>query len=72
MNKCKDCGREEMGYGSLLDEDGYCFRCGVVHNKEKIRSLERDREILKSFIVRHKPEMSGWIIKNFGKTKEER
>ena len=70
MKKCKECGREEIGYGSLLDEDGYCFTCGVAHSKEKIRSLELDREILKSFIARHHPEMQGWIVKNFGRVKE--
>jgi len=38
----------------------------VKSEKEK---LEQDREILKSFIVRHHPEMQGWIVKNFGRTK---
>lgn len=28
MRKCKNCGKEECGYGSLLDKDGYCFDCG--------------------------------------------
>lgn len=40
MKKCKECGREEIGYGSLLDEDGYCFTCGVKHSKEKIKRLQ--------------------------------
>lgn len=40
MKKCKECGREETGYGSLLDEDGYCFTCGVKHSKEKIKRLQ--------------------------------
>ena len=32
-----------------------------------IEKLKQDREILKSFIVRHHPEMEGWIVKNFGR-----
>lgn len=36
---------------------------------QKIHRLEQDREILKSFIVRHHPEMEGWIRKNFGREK---
>lgn len=39
----------------------------VKSEKEK---LEQDREILKSFIVRHHPEMEGWVVKNFGKVKQ--
>ena len=39
----------------------------VKSEKEK---LEQDREILKSFIVRHHPEMEGWIRKNFGRVKQ--
>lgn len=40
MKKCKECGREETGYGSLLDEDGYCFTCGVKYSQEKIKRLQ--------------------------------
>lgn len=39
--------------------------------KSEKKKLEQDREILKSFIVRHHPEMEGWIRKNFGKVKEK-
>lgn len=35
-----------------------------------IEKLKQDREILKSFIVRHHPEMNGWVVKNFGKEKQ--
>ena len=35
-----------------------------------IEKLKQDREILKSFIVRHHPEMEGWIKKNFGRVKQ--
>lgn len=27
MAKCKYCGREEFGYGTLLDKRGYCRGC---------------------------------------------
>lgn len=38
---------------------------------EENKKLKQDREILKSFIVRHHPEMEGWIRKNFGRVKEK-
>ena len=34
-----------------------------------IEKLKQDREVLKSFIVRHHPEMEGWIRKNFRREK---
>lgn len=40
MKKCKDCGREEFGCGSILNEDGYCPVCAVHHNEEKIKTLK--------------------------------
>lgn len=53
MRKCKECGREETGYGSLLDEDGYCFNCGVKHSKEKIKRLQEQlaeaNEVIENF-----------------------
>lgn len=53
MKKCKECGREEIGYGSLLDEDGYCFLCGLKHSKEKIKRLKEQlneaNELLKAY-----------------------
>lgn len=44
MNKCKDCGREERGYGSLLNSDGYCFTCSYKHYDE----LKAERDLLKN------------------------
>lgn len=35
-----------------------------------IEKLKQDREVLKSFIVRHHPEMKEWIVENFGKVKQ--
>ena len=40
MKKCKECGREEWGFLSVLDKDGYCPRCAVVHNGEKVKKLQ--------------------------------
>lgn len=40
MKKCKECGREEWGFLSALNEDGYCPRCAIVHNEEKIKKLK--------------------------------
>lgn len=40
MKKCKECGREEFGYGSILNEDGYCPTCAIRHNEEKIKKLQ--------------------------------
>lgn len=40
MKKCKECGREEWGYLSVLNEDGYCQLCATVHNEEKIKKLQ--------------------------------
>ena len=42
----------------------------LVLADEEIKKLEQDREVLKSFIVRHHPEMEGWIRKNFGRVKQ--
>lgn len=57
MKKCKECGREETGYGSLLDEDGYCFTCGIKHNKEKIKRLHEQlteaNKLIKDFHEMH-------------------
>lgn len=41
MKKCKECGREEWGFLSALNEDGYCPRCAIVHNEEKIKKLKQ-------------------------------
>lgn len=40
MKKCKECGREEWGFLSVLNKDGYCPRCAIVHNEEKIKKLQ--------------------------------
>lgn len=40
MSNCKDCGREEWGFLSALDDDGYCYSCAAKHNKEKIERLQ--------------------------------
>ena len=37
---------------------------------QDFKRKEQDREILKSFIVRHHPEMEVWIRKNFGRVKQ--
>ena len=46
MKKCKECGREEWGYFSVLNEDGYCPRCAIVHNEEKVKVLKKQIEHL--------------------------
>lgn len=40
MKKCKECGREEWGFLSVLDKDGYCPRCATIHNGEKVKKLQ--------------------------------
>ena len=39
--------------------------------KEQIKKLEEEKEILIKVVVRHKPELEGWIKKNFRKGKEK-
>ena len=46
MKKCKNCGREEFGYGSILNEDGYCSTCAIRHNAEKVKELKKQIEHL--------------------------
>ena len=40
MSNCKDCGREEWGFLSALDDEGRCYSCAAKHNKEKIKRLQ--------------------------------
>lgn len=39
MNKCKECGKEEWGYGSLLNNDGLCFNCSIKHINELVQKI---------------------------------
>lgn len=39
MNKCKECGKEEWGYGSLLNNDGLCFNCSAKHINELVQKI---------------------------------
>lgn len=51
-NKCKCCGMEEQGYGSLLSKDGYCFTCSCRHRNElleKIDKLEKELSDAKEY-----------------------
>jgi len=41
MKQCKNCGREEWGFLSVLDGDGYCPSCARIHNTEKIKKLNQ-------------------------------
>jgi len=50
------------GNGNIIKEE--------LIPSSKVEKLEQDREILKSFIVRHKPQMESWVVKNFGKVKQ--
>lgn len=52
--------------GVLGTQKTVFFQEPPIEYVQKIHRLEQDREILKSFIVRHHPEMEGWIRKNFG------
>ena len=58
MNKCKECGREEIGYGSILNEDGYCPICDIRYNEEKIKKLREQlkeaNKLIKDFHEMHK------------------
>lgn len=40
MKKCKECGRDEWGFLSSLNEDGYCPTCAIKHNQDKIKRLQ--------------------------------
>ena len=52
---CKGCGRAEWGYGSLLDEDGYCPDCALCHSAEKIKRLKAQLEDA-NMVIRHYDE----------------
>lgn len=52
MAKCKNCGTEEQGYGTLLDKRGYCYKpdCqSCSHNEVEQQNTclqaQLDREI---------------------------
>lgn len=53
MSNCRDCGREEWGFLSALDDDGYCYSCAAKHNKEKIARLQEQlneaNEVIKKY-----------------------
>lgn len=44
MAKCKCCGQEEVGYGTLLDKRGYCLGC----SQYSINECEEQNARLKS------------------------
>lgn len=44
MNKCKECGRDEWGFLSALNEDGYCPTCAIKHNQDKIKRLHEQKQ----------------------------
>ena len=41
MKKCKGCGREEWGFLSVLNEDGYCQFCATKNYNELIKKIEK-------------------------------
>lgn len=43
-----------------------------MKDKEKIEKLEKEKETLIKFILRHKPEMEDWIKMNFVEKENER
>ena len=43
-----------------------------MNDKEKIEKLEKEKETLIQFILRHKPEMEDWIKMNFKDNQNER
>lgn len=43
-----------------------------MNDKEKIEKLEKEKETLIEFILRHKPEMEDWIKMNFREIQNER
>lgn len=62
----------EKGYSpsALQHKYGLSYEQGY-ELAEDFKKKQQYREILKSFIVRHHPEMEGWIVKNFGKIEEK-
>ena len=62
MSNCKDCGREEWGFLSSLDDDGYCYSCAAKHNKEKIARLQDENKQLKERLAdaEHILDEMGW------------
>lgn len=68
MNKFE---QYEKGYSpsALQNKYGLSYEQGYELAQD-FKKKEEDREILKSFIVRHHPEMEGWIKKNFGRVKQ--
>ena len=43
-----------------------------MNDKEKSEKLEKEKETLIQFILRHKPEMEDWIKMNFKDNQNER
>ena len=44
MKKCKECGREEWGFLSALNKDGYCPTCAIKNNQDKIKRLQEQKQ----------------------------
>lgn len=66
MKKCKECGREEWGYLSTLNEDGYCPYCAKIHNAEKVKELKKQIEYLQeqlkeaNEVIKHYANDENW------------
>ncbi|MBO7696894.1 MAG: hypothetical protein J6T10_30055 [Methanobrevibacter sp.] len=69
MKKCKECGREEWGFLSVFNEDGYCPRCAVAHYEEKIKKLQKQIDEANNIIKQYcfyeygKPYLQKWGVK---------
>lgn len=46
MKKCKECGREEWGFLSALNDDGYCPTCAIRKAKSRYSELVQKMHIL--------------------------
>lgn len=46
MKKCKECGREEWGFLSALNDDGYCPICAIRKAKSRYSELVQKKEQL--------------------------
>ena len=71
MVKCKCCGQEEIGYGTLLDKRGYCRGCSQYSINEceeqntRLKSeLDKTIKQLKDYekALKEYADISNWFV----------
>jgi hypothetical protein len=66
MKKCKECCREEWGFLSALNDDGYCPTCAMRKAKSRYSELVQKMHILEqqlqeaNVVIQHYAEKNGY------------